>query len=506
MNECQRLHETIVRDIYDVINDVKDYDEIEWMRKRNNTGSIARRASNLVLVFPVITSTSLSIQTATIISKAIERKCVSLLQILFSAMQLSEVDNMYDYLKQFHTNLDLRSGMTLDDFIDAIDVLASEGAITITDKDVYEAVKEDMRNINFYLSEKYNERSVNDFRVRKNIYGESAAVLSEETWHFAPGKNMQNVQNANRFNQWQNRQKNAGANPTKGNAQPHNAAPANAAASNNPPAGNAGGNNNGKSPLANRLAQHSNNARGGNGGGGRSSGNSVIRATNDVDFFRYQLTQADINKANELMPTTMIVNFIATQNGQKIETSGVIGVKAKLYPVDSMDIVTRISSKYKDSNGLFNLVRASTREISFFRDLAFAIDKAKIDAINMARESNNAKIFKVLERRAAKNRFSTLLKKNDASPITSLVISQEEVEYLKKYNDLDMEKSFVTRSILDKYNLMDVVIADESLETAKFLFDDGDSVFETLTFDSLEKEAKDSSYKKVINLMSKINR
>lgn len=479
MNECQRLHETIVRDIYDVINDVKDYDEIEWMRKRNNTGSIARRASNLVLVFPVITSTSLSIQTATIISKAIERKCVSLLQILFSAMQLSEVDNMYDYLKQFHTNLDLRSGMTLDDFIDAIDVLASEGAITITDKDVYEAVKEDMRNINFYLSEKYNERSVNDFRVRKNIYGESAAVLSEETWHSAPGKNMQNVQNA---------------------------APANAAASNNPPAGNAGGNNNGKSPLANRLAQHSNNARGGNGGGGRSSGNSVIRATNDVDFFRYQLTQADINKANELMPTTMIVNFIATQNGQKIETSGVIGVKAKLYPVDSMDIVTRISSKYKDSNGLFNLVRASTREISFFRDLAFAIDKAKIDAINMARESNNAKIFKVLERRAAKNRFSTLLKKNDASPITSLVISQEEVEYLKKYNDLDMEKSFVTRSILDKYNLMDVVIADESLETAKFLFDDGDSVFETLTFDSLEKEAKDSSYKKVINLMSKINR
>ena len=99
-----------------------------------------------------------------------------------------------------------------------------------------------------------------------------------------------------------------------------------------------------------------------------------------------------------------------------------------------------------------------------------------------------------------------MLKKNDASPITSLIISQEEVEYLKKYNNIDMEKSYVTRSILEAYNLMDIVIADESLEVAKFLFDDGDGIYDVLPFDALEKEAKDSSYKKVINLMSKINR
>mgnify|MGYP003401482286 CR=1 FL=1 len=68
-----------------------------------------------------------------------------------------------------------------------------------------------------------------------------------------------------------------------------------------------------------------------------------------------------------------------------------------------------------------------------------------------------------------------------------------------------MEKSYVTRSILEAYNLMDIVIADEALEVARFLFDDGDGIYETLAFDSLEKEASDSSYKKVINLMSKLN-
>jgi hypothetical protein len=499
INESQRIHETIVRDVYDVINNVKDFDEVEWVRKRNNTGSIARRASNLVLVFPVIASSSLSIQTATIISKAIERKCVSLLQILFSSMQLSDADNLYDYLKQFHTNLDLRSGLTLDDFISTIDTLADEGAITITDREAYEAVKEDMHNINFYLDTEYNPRAISDYRVKKNIYGESTVALNEETWKFGYGS-ASDAKNVAKFEKWkpnaQTRTTGVGATVTPPLSTQQPTQVPNAASVPNVNHASI------KEKLMGKAASS------GAGGGSGSRGSSKVNLANKdtTDYFRFQLTQADIDKANELMPTTMIVNFISSKDGQKIQMAGVIGVKAKLYPVDSMDIVTRVSSKYKDSNGLFNLVRASTREISFFKDLAFAIDKAKIDAINMARESNNSKMFKVLERRAAKNRFSTLLKKNDASPITSLVISQEEVEYLKKYNSIDMEKSYVTRSILERYNLMDIVIADESLETAKFLFDDGDSVFETLPFDALEKQAKDSSYKKVINLMSRLNR
>lgn len=434
MNQCEQLHETFVRDILDVIDNVKNYDQIEWIRNRNNVGSIAKRTSNLVLVFPVICSSSISIQTASIVSKAIERKCVSLLQILFSSVQLTSADNMYDYLKQFHTNLDLKGGLTLDDFMTVMDKMVDEGAIQVTDMEVYQAVKEDMQNINYYLSTELNPSSINDYNIRKDIYGESHIVKE------AKGNNI----------------------------------------------------------IKNLAARDDKKRR-------KDIYYKSQEVDNQVDFFRYQLTTGEVQKANELMPTTMMVNFTTRDNGNYHTTTGVIGVKAKLYPVDAMDICNRISSKYSDSNGLFNIIRASTREISFFKDLAFAIDKAKLDAIMMAKESNNAKMFKVLERRASKNRFSSLLKKNDASPITSLILSQEEVEYLKKYHSLDMEKSYVTRKILEEYNLMDIVIADESLEVAKFLFDDGDGIFETLTFDSLEKEAKDSSYKKVVNLMSRIN-
>ena len=430
MNKCEQLHETVVRDIVDIITSAKDFDQIKWINNKNNTGSIAKRASNLVLVFPVIVSNSLNINTAMIISKAIERKCCSLLQILFSSMQISDADNLQDYVKQFHTNLDLKTGMDLDEFFGIMDDLVDEGAV-IVNKEMYEAIKEDMHNINYYLDTDFNPNSINDYKVANNAFGEATVMLETK----------------------------------KGNT------------------------------TTNYY------------GGARSSDPLHPNAKDQNDYFAHQLLDNDIKKANELMPTTMIVNFISRDEGVNdvIRMSGVIGVKAKMYPVDSMDICNRLASKVKDKNGLFNLVRASTREISFFKDLAFAIDKAKMDAIYMASDSNNAKMFKVLERRAAKNKFSRLIKKNDASPITSLVISQYEVDYMKQLN-IDMNKSYNARAILEGYNLMDIVVADESMEIARFLFDDGDGVYEALTFDALEKQANDNTYKKVVNLVSKINR
>ena len=455
MNNCKQLHETVVRDIVDIITSAKDFDQIKWINNKNNTGSIAKRASNLVLVFPVMVSNSLNIQTAMIVSKAIERKCCSLLQILFSSMQITNADNLQDYIKQFHTNLDLKDHMDLDEFFGVMDSLVDEEAI-IVDKDMYESIKEDMHNINFHLEGELNPHSINDYKVVNNAFGESSIMLERTHTYQAMGDNKTISFSGNKVNL-------------------------------------------GGSTTNNYYAS--------NGGGGRNDDPLHPGMRDQNDYFTHQLLDNDIKKANELMPTTMIVNFISRDEGVNdvIRMSGVIGVKAKLYPVDSMDICNRISSKVKDKNGLFNLVRASTREISFFKDLAFAIDKAKMDAMYMASDSNNAKMFKVLERRAAKNKFSRLIKKNDASPITSLVISQYEVDYLKQLS-IDMEKSFNARSILEGYNLMDIVVADESMEIAKFLFDDGDGVYEAITFDALEKQANDSTYKKVVNLVSKINR
>ena len=497
------IHETFLRDVVDVINSVKDFDEVEWIKNKNKLGSIAKRASNLILVFPVVVSNSLSIQTASLISKAIERKCVALLRILFASINMTSMNSLEDYISQFHTNIS--KGLTMDEFITVVDKLSEAGEIEITDRDAYELVKEDMKNINFYLSTALNEVSLNDYECYTNRNGEVNITPKKIQLEDANDDLADAAKQMVMLNRIANRRQNAIQDDMDRQYADLRAAQNVTAAQNRALKTNIDAL--AADVKASTDAQNKELKNVIKTLDKRSKSAPDVSLKDTVDYFTNQLLPQDVAKANELMPTLVTVNFTTVNpEGVKNTATGIIGVKAKLYSVDSMEIITRISSKYSTNNTLFNLVRASTREISFFKDFAFAIDKAKIDAINMAKKSDNSSMFKLLERRATKNKFSSLLKKNDASPITSLVLSQEEVEYLKKYHNTDMEKSYITRTILESYNLMDIVIADESLEVARFLFDDGDGIFETMTFDSLEKEAKDSSYKKVINLMSKINR
>jgi hypothetical protein len=47
---------------------------------------------------------------------------------------------------------------------------------------------------------------------------------------------------------------------------------------------------------------------------------------------------------------------------------------------------------------------------------------------------------------------------------------------------------------------------NEATEVVSILYDTGDDNYERLTFSNLEREASDSSYKKMVNLLTKMNR
>ena len=76
------IHETILKDITDLIGDAKDLlDDGQKALGNNNKvfKSLTRNANNLILVFPVLCTKGISIETASIITKAIEKNCVNLL-------------------------------------------------------------------------------------------------------------------------------------------------------------------------------------------------------------------------------------------------------------------------------------------------------------------------------------------------------------------------------------------------------------------------------------------
>lgn len=431
------IHETIIRDIIDVAQDLKDFDpEVDGFLNRSagkSFGSITSKAKGLVMVFPVICSNFMSYDTAMLISKATERKAVVLLSMLFQAACISDVDNAEDFIRQFHTNLHT-GRMTMDDFGRMMDGFAeSTGAFEKMDAlalQEYTTIMDDLKSMNCYFEDNLSDYSIDDFKYVTSPIGENTLISTV-------------VNEALPFDSYDSRDAQAAKN------------------------------------IADAWAK-------------------------DQQIASGRIVDSEIKKANELAPTLMYVNFYAGE--EKKYTSAIVGVKAKLYVCDSEDIMNRLEVKNSDKNLLLNLIKVSSREISFFRDFVFAIDRAKIDALSQSRRGSSSKLWKVLERRAVKSKIRRALSMtNDATAITTLAITKEEVEYLKKTRYIDVENPRIITRIMDAYNMMGFVIADESLEICKFLYDDGEGEYETITYSGLEREQKDNT-KKIVNLMSKMSR
>lgn len=214
--------------------------------------------------------------------------------------------------------------------------------------------------------------------------------------------------------------------------------------------------------------------------------------------------QSKLDKINQTMPLMMKINFISKTNGHPISVPAYVGIKCKLFDVAGLDIIQRIVSKNSSAISLFNFIRATSQEIGFWRDFVFALSKAKVDAISNARNGSSSKMWKALEQRATKSKLNQFFRqKNDATAITSLLVTTDEVEELKKNNDIDLSKSSVARKIMYDYNLLCIGIVDETTESVALIFDTGDDEYELMRFKSLKKE-KDIDAKQIVNLLTKM--
>lgn len=502
------IHETILRDIVDVAKGFADSDEMQRARNHDNGQSfksISSRSDALTLVFPVIASKNISYEAAAMIAKATERKATTMLHMLFSAINISDAKDGIDYLSRFHTNLKLSGVTSVDDFMDAMDDFVEENGLlesaTDAEIDAYEKITRDLRNMNFYLEYEEVDRDNLASYFVVNEDGKERIVQEFKTGLLDGRSPMQSTMNGEKLGT------NTNDSSEDRNGKGRRSKDSNKERTSKPKNDTAKGNSD-KTDMSKSNGNSTSSNFYGSGDESRSvkDTSEIQKIKNTIE--RERLLDYDIKKANELVPTMMYVNFVTVSDDSKypIASTMVIGIKAKLYAVDSEDIMNRIKIKRNDRNLTLNLVRATTREISFFRDFLFAIDRAKIDALSQSNRGSSNKIWKVLERRALKSKIKRrLFMTNDATAISTLVVSQEDVEYLRKTEYINVEDPRVIRPILDAYNLMGFVIVDESLEIAKFIYDTGEDIYEILTFDNLERESKDNS-KKIINLMSKMNR
>lgn len=460
-----QIHETVVADIFETLRDgiklVGDTVNPKTAKVRN-ARSLARATSGLTLAFPVICTNTLPLETATMIAKAIERKNVTMLQMAFSAYNITSDSDAISHISKFHQNLNLGK-MDLDSFMDAMESLSESTTIYPNEAT---AIKEDCkRNLNFVMDDSINETSLLEYSEvhtmgRDSIIQEAPRpkdlrgnLLSDDDIEDLAYDDNHGQGYTKDDMRWYYDQKN------KEDKM--------------------------KIDAMNAYRQAS---------------------QNKVDQFTKQLLPSDVKKANEMQPTMMIVSFYVNEKDRDLNVAQqfVCGVKSKLYAIDSSDIINRIITKHVDSDVLLKLVKVSTREISFVKDFLLGIDDAKLDSLSKSKKGSGTALFKALERRALKGKIRRSLRlENSAKAISTLVISSEEAEELKKYENIDVMNPRTIIPIMEKLNLLYFVVVDNTAEAVNMLTD-GETEYETFSFTALERESGDAAYKKAINLITKI--
>lgn len=389
------IHETVISDLGKLF---EKFDGIDIIKKTfgsnkgniNSASSIAKAASNLVLTFPVLVDESVSLNTAQILTRAIEGKALVMLQLLFSAISvqsLKDDETAFDVIGKIHKNL---NSDDIEDYIQRMETMATNES--------YEALDHLMKTI--------REENI---AIDTYTFNESYPAPIDEA---SDSKTMKDVKN------------------------------------------------------------------------NRTTGGFVA-----------DIKDTDIKKVNNMMPSVLVVK-LHNKNSQ-ITTNVAVGVKAKIQYVPQDEVIYRISSKNKDKNMLFNFIRSTTREISFLKDFLFALDKAKLDAIKIQKSSNS--VWKILERRAVRNRVRMFNNDGGYGGIVSLVISADTLATLNKEYDFKASISEV-ENLISQYNLLSFFVADDVNERATYLFDDASRQFTTVSYTALEKtDSKD--YKKIINLL-----
>ncbi len=498
------IHESVVTDILDSIKD-----GVRWVDgklkpkspKIRTAGSIARATSGLTLTFPVICTDTLDIETATMISKAIERKNISLLQMAFAAYNITNATDAVSHLAKFHTNMDFDK-ITVDKFVDIMETIDESAPVTTYPSEINLISEDCKRNCNFVMEDSLNTHSLLEFS-QVNRYGHDMiiqeALKRPQIFDYGKGelRDADDDELSDIMGYTLDKDGNYDSVATK-KAQAQNYYSSVQDDIRNKNAAD-------KLELDKDKFEYSKKDADRKYAFDRRK--AISQASDDKrQYLSSQLLASDVKKANEMQPSLMIVNFYVNDSDRDLNIAQqiVAGVKSKLYPVASSDIINKIITKVVDADTMLKLVKVSTREISFVKDFLLGLDDAKLDALSKSRKGSGSAMFNALERRAIKGKIRNTLKlDNCAKAISTLVISVEEAEELKKYNNIDVMNPRIIAKFMEKMNLLYFVVVDTTSESIN-IFTDGDSDYEAYSFSALERESGDGAYKKVVKLMTSI--
>jgi len=535
-----------LKELGDMLRDAKGIIKEMGVKANDVRGtSLSKRSSAATLQFPVITSRSINIDTASNVAKALERQYAVFVQLVISLNPVINWD--HDDITSFIQKLHQNNPTPIDVIESCINVYSDEalGLRMITsinegcNGQVLRSNKEQMYNI----EEQLNQTKLNDLFKPEQITLERANasldyfMLTEAKHRPKKDNGHKTYKGMDGFAQAYNDLKN-GKNPEPdvsgahvNNEAPHNstdnkkqsADPNKGAKANDRTqepkgtesrkANNSSGMNDKKqSTDPNKGAKANDRTQEPKGTQSKKANDkdpeTVFKAEQDKNeeeikraAFKAEiekdnalnrsrtvvrLSDTDVKKCNELVPTSLTVTV---QQMKKDNFGGninfVIGVKGLLHPVNSDEMVSNLLDGYKAGNKFFNFLRWTSGEISFLKDLVFNIGEIKEDVIR--KHSKGSHWWTTLKRNRTLARIKNIYSANKIMPNATIVCSMEEIMEIKDVYNVDLMDTRNIVKLMDRYFLLGFVVVDESQELCYFIFD-GEHDYQALSFKGLERE------------------
>ena len=473
------------RDILDTISGLEG-EVTDFMYNTRKQHSLSKTAMEGVLNFPVIVSNALTIEDASLISKALEREFASfvLVSMTMNPTLYTTSKNLSasDYIKKFHQNVDTRTNGT--DVLNAATKMLQEAADKL-DLD-YESLEGLEETVAYKIYEGVNYPNINKENIRVSY-------------------TIQDVTNSSILNESVNRRISGISRPIMEAPTPNNTT------TYNDDAVHVG--NGGNYFRDVKVADNANSLKFGdidnidvNVNVQSPKGMAMMNRGTGRDAKQLQhMMDNDAKKANELVPTLLHMRVYPVDKSTNVELPPidfVMGIKATLHPVSSDEMITNVCRGIKNENTFFNFLRWTTGEIRFLKDFVFGMNELKLDAVNSSAKAS--KWWSMLKRRKAMAKIKNVILPNKLLPNATIVITQEEVDTIKEVYGYDLTNTSLVYKMMENYFLIAFVIVDPALQRVKFLFD-GRNQFETLTFATLAREAttNDKQFKEMLNMLGR---
>lgn len=542
-----------LKDVFDIVNSAETEERVLSSLKNKKYSSISKRASEGILLFPVIASDSIDIETLQMVSKALERNYSSFIMVAISmSPTISTDEDVVDYLKKFHTN---RNQIRRDKFdvwnvitphLESYNCMVDEENNRVIFYNIFEnsstpaIMKELLFNNNGGFMAGLESTILNNMVVIEGKSGKDAykdhrhkkgkgkissprqafidlgydnfsdddndSVLSGQ---FGEVKLDSNGDVKDNNSKGKDSKKNKGYNNTSTHSGGYNDTVTHTGGFNDVRTTTSihKGSHNDTKTIVHKGSHNDTKTVVQKREGGFKDTQTVIQKRADEDLSKGMLTDNDVKKANELVPTMLHIRLKMINKGKENADVGyvdfMLGIKAHLHPVKHQEMMTNLLQGLKNKGKFFNFIRWTTGEISFFKDFLFGIKDIKKD---VADRSAGADSFWLdsKRRRALSKINDKLITKNRIMPNSTIVISMDEVDYIKSEYGYDLLNENVVYKLIDEYFLLGFVVVDSATQVIHFLFE-GKTSYESISFSGLERENANDS-RKFKEMLKAINR